>query len=228
MLVACCFSCLFACRLLADSLSSLCNYKCLRVLIRLLARLFPSLLHSRRLQCFTACCCLLAYTRYGARSTSWWVYGNQFWQLSWQSAIGNLHVTGRSHATTASLKPSFRAAWRVGDAVVGRRNVGWTTSKSGHSCPYQNCWQGPPTEKTGRGSLLNRPSPDDSIGQGTELNWTAYTGCFFLTPLVRLRVVLFVCLFVFTCSCRYLLAASMFVCSFTYLFTCSLVLAKVY
>ena len=36
----------------------------------------------------------------------------------------------------------------------------------------RNCSQGPPAEKTGRGSLLNRPSrsPDDPVGQGTELN----------------------------------------------------------
>ena len=45
-------------------------------------------------------------------------------------------------------------------------------TKSGHPCPCQNCSQGPPVEKTGRGSLLNRPScpSDDPIGQGIELN----------------------------------------------------------
>ena len=39
------------------------------------------------------------------------------------------------------------------------------------SLTCQNCSQGLPAEKTGRGSLLNRPScpPDDLIGQGTEL-----------------------------------------------------------
>ena len=60
----------------------------------------------------------------------------------------------------------------VGDAVVGRRNAGWITSKSDHPCPCQNCSQGPPAEKTGRGSLLNRSSctPDDPISRGTELN----------------------------------------------------------
>ena len=77
-----------------------------------------------------------------------------------------------SHATTASPNQSFGAFWRVGDAVVGRGNAGWTTSKSGHCCPCQNCSQWPPAEKTGIESLLNRPScpPDDPIGQGTELN----------------------------------------------------------
>ena len=105
----------------------------------------------------------------GARSTSLWVHRNLFWQ---SSRDGNLYGSGMSHATTASPKPSFRAPWRVGYAVVGRGNAGWTTSKSGHPCPCQSCSQEPPAEKTGRGSLLNRPScpPDDSIGQGTELN----------------------------------------------------------
>ena len=56
--------------------------------------------------------------------------------------------------------------------MVGRGNAGWTTSKSGHPCPYQNCSEGPLAEKTGRGSLLNRPlcPPDNPVGQGTELN----------------------------------------------------------
>ena len=79
---------------------------------------------------------------------------------------------------SASPKPLFRAPWRVGDAVVGRGSAGWTTSKSGHSCPCQSCSQGPYAKKTGRGSLLNSPScpADDPVGQGTELNW--YLGWF--------------------------------------------------
>ena len=92
-----------------------------------------------------------------------------FWQLS---RDGNLRGSGMSHATTVSPKPCFRAPWRVGDAVVGRENAGLTISKNGHPCSCQNCPQRPPAEKTGRGSLLNRPSypPNDIIGQGTELN----------------------------------------------------------
>ena len=89
-----------------------------------------------------------------ARSASFWIHMTLFWQLS---RDGNLHRSGISHATTASPKPSFRAPWRMGDAVVGRRNVGLTTSNSGHPCPCQNCSQGPCAEKTGRRSLLNRP-----------------------------------------------------------------------
>ena len=38
---------------------------------------------------------------------------------------------------------SFRAPWRVGNAMVGRGNAGWTTSNSGHPCSCQKCSQGP-------------------------------------------------------------------------------------
>ena len=39
----------------------------------------------------------------------------------------NLHGSGMSHATKASPKPSFRAPWRVGDAVADKGNAGRTT-----------------------------------------------------------------------------------------------------
>ena len=83
----------------------------------------------------------------------------------------NSYDSGKSRATTASPKPSFRAPWEVGNAVVGWENAGWTTSKSGHPCLCQNCSKGPPAENTGRGSLLKRLSCplDDLIVQGTEL-----------------------------------------------------------
>ena len=86
---------------------------------------------------------------------------------------GNLQSSGVSHATTASPKPCFRAPWRVG-VVVGKGNAGWTISKREHPFSCQNCSQRSPAEKTGRGSLLNRPScpPDDPVCQGNELNWT--------------------------------------------------------
>ena len=78
---------------------------------------------------------------YQEHKTNDWVrskinfHRNLFWQLS---RDGKLHGSGMSNATTASLKPSFRAPWWVGGAVVGRGNAGWTTSKSGHHCTYQN------------------------------------------------------------------------------------------
>ena len=91
------------------------------------------------------------------------------WKLAWF-----WHVTCHDSLS----RTFFKAPWRVGDAVVGRGSAGWMTSKSGHPCPCQICTQGPPAEKTGRGSLLNRPlcSLDYPIGQGTELNWNAH--CF--------------------------------------------------
>ena len=81
--------------------------------------------------------------------------GNLLFQLS---RDGNVHGSGMSHTTTASPKISLRAPWKFGNAVVGRGNAGWTTSKSGHSCPCQNCSQRPPAVKTGRGSVRNHPS----------------------------------------------------------------------
>ena len=93
-------------------------------------------------------------------------------QLVHVSRDRNLQGLGMSHAMTASLKLSFRAPWRMSDAMVGRGNAGWTASKSGHPCPCQNCSQGPSAQKTGRGSLLNCPSCpcDNPFGQGIELN----------------------------------------------------------
>ena len=116
------------------------------------------------------------------------------YSLVWRmSRDGKLHGSDMSHATTASPKPSLRVPWRVGDAMVGRGNAGWTTWESGHFCPCQNCSQWPPAEKTGWGSLLNHLScpPNDPIGQGTELNWTLIvfvryiiiTLCWILLPL---------------------------------------------
>ena len=104
-----------------------------------------------------------------AGSTSLWVQRNLFWQLSRE---GNMHGSGMSHASTASPSLSFRAPWRVDDAVAGRGNAGWTTPTSGHPRPYKNCSQGPLAKNAGRESELNRLSCplDDPIGQGTELN----------------------------------------------------------
>ena len=53
------------------------------------------------------------------------------------------------------------SADRSSSAVVSRGNAGWTTSKSGHPWPCQNCSQGPP--------------PNNPIFQGTALNWTEWS-----------------------------------------------------
>ena len=72
----------------------------------------------------------------GSRSTSLCGFRNLFWHLS---RDGISHGSGMSRATAASPKPSCRTPWRVVDAVVGRGNVGCTTSTSGHPRPRQNC-----------------------------------------------------------------------------------------
>ena len=56
-----------------------------------------------------------------------WVHVNLLWQLSRDR---NLHGSGMSQAMTASLKPSFRTSWRMGDTMVGSGNAEWTTSKT--------------------------------------------------------------------------------------------------
>ena len=81
--------------------------------------------------------------------------------------------TGRNCA--CALLPHFlhlSPSNAISDAVVGRGNGEWSTSKSGHPCQCQNCSRWPSAEKTGRGSLLNCLScpPNDPTGQGTELN----------------------------------------------------------
>ena len=105
----------------------------------------------------------------GARSTSLLVRRNPFWQLS---RDGNLHDSDTSHVSTASPKPSFRARWKVGDAVVSRGNAGWTHQRVNIPAHASTAHKGRLQKKAGRGSLLDRPScsPEDPISQGTELN----------------------------------------------------------
>ena len=50
-----------------------------------------------------------------------------------------VQVYPTSWCLTVSPEPSFRASCSVDNAVVGRGNAGWTTSKSGHPYPYRNC-----------------------------------------------------------------------------------------
>ena len=81
-----------------------------------------------------------------------------------------------SHATTASPEPSIRAPWREDDAVVGRGNAWWTTAKSGHPCPCQNCSQGASCRKdwkriSTKSSVMSPRRPNRSR-DWTELTWT--------------------------------------------------------
>ena len=135
---------------------------------------------------------------------TWWPFSglfvqNIFWSLLARSGYLNyrkektLWQVTVKHATLWLAEPAqvighlessismgfvcgFLSYWHCGR----QRNVRWTMSKSGHPCPCQNCSQRPPTEKTGRGSLLNctswppspaPPPPNDPIGQGIELNF---------------------------------------------------------
>ena len=98
--------------------------------------------------------------------------GNLLFQLS---RDGNVHGSGMSHTTTASPKISLRAPWKFGNAVVGRGNAGWTTSKSGHSCLCQNCPQQPSAGKAGGGAPLNRlPCPPPPTTNRSK-DWTEVT-----------------------------------------------------
>ena len=77
---------------------------------------------------------------------------------------------GMSHATTASSVSSFRAPWKMGDAVVGRGNAGWTISKI--RVPLTELFKfacGKNWKRTSAESSIV-PSPYDPVGQRTELN----------------------------------------------------------
>ena len=61
---------------------------------------------------------------------------------------------------------------RVGNAVVGRGNAGWTTAKSGHPYPCQTCLLRMASCRKDRKRISaesSLTSPDDPVGQGAEL-----------------------------------------------------------
>ena len=98
------------------------------------------------------------------------------------------------HATIACPKPSFREPLRVVNAVVGGGSVGWTTTKSGHPCPYA---------KTSHKGLLQKRLEKDLCWivprvhsatksvkglNWTELNWTRQTLPYFLQDFMLLWI----------------------------------------
>ena len=91
----------------------------------------------------------------------------KIWKLAWFR-----HVTHHDCLSKTILQHILKGGRRR----LSRENAGWT-SKSGHLCPCQGCSQAPHAQKTGRRSLLNRPSCllDDSSSQGTELKRTEYS-----------------------------------------------------
>ena len=84
------------------------------------------------------------------------------WKLTWFG-----HVTRHDSLSKTVLQGTLE-----GGQHHGQQRKCWTDDiKVWTSLPCQNCSRGPPAEKTGRGSLLNRPlcPPDDPSGQETEL-----------------------------------------------------------
>ena len=69
---------------------------------------------------------------------------------------GNLHGSGMSRATIACLEPTFRAPWRVGDAVVRQRKCWMDNIKEWTSLPMLELLN-EKKKKNGRGSQLDRP-----------------------------------------------------------------------
>ena len=112
----------------------------------------------------------------GARSASLWVHRNLFWQLS---RDGNLHGSNMLHVTIADQKPSFGTLRRMSDAVVGRGNAWWqewTSLPMPELLTWASCrkdWKKISTEW----AFMPPPSPtpQDPIGQGTEVNGTLRT-----------------------------------------------------
>ena len=110
-------------------------------------------------------------------------------------------------ACCASPKPFFRAPWRLGDAMVGRGNAEWTTSKSGHAWPCKNGSQGPPAEKdwksiSAESSLVflrrsNRPR------DWTELNWIMVCSMSWFMLLFMLLLICDPCCDPCCAPCRY-------------------------
>ena len=87
----------------------------------------------------------------GARSASLWAHRNLFWPLP---RDGNLHGSGRSHATTAYPKPSSRTPWR--------EYLPMPELLTRASC--RKDWK----KISAKSSVM---SPLYPVGQGTELNW---------------------------------------------------------
>ena len=78
------------------------------------------------------------------------------------------HVT--RHASLS--KSSFRSPWRVGDAVSAEEMLDGKYQRADIPAYARTAHKDLLQKKIGRGPLLNRPSwsPDDRIGQRTELN----------------------------------------------------------
>ena len=97
-----------------------------------------------------------------------WVIGDGGWGMILHSAEIFVQSFLQANVTNPISHRSI-----LSDCVLCLRN---NVSKSGCPCPCQTCSEWPPTEKTGRGRLLNHPTwpSDDPLSQGTELNQSCY------------------------------------------------------
>ena len=84
-------------------------------------------------------------------------------QLAWFGDVTRYNILSKT-ISRGNYKGGRRRGWQ--------RQYWMNNIKEWNLCPYQNCLQWPPAEKTGQGSLPNRPPcpADDTIGQGIELN----------------------------------------------------------
>ena len=95
-------------------------------------------------------------------------------QVHEETCPHNLHGSGTSHARQRlQTHPSgylggWATPWSVEEMLDGQHQ---RVDIPAHA---RTAHKGPPVEKTGRGSLLNRPSciPNNFTGQGAELNWS--------------------------------------------------------
>ena len=120
------------------------------------------------------------------------VHRNLPWPLS---RDGHLQGSVMSHATTASPKPSFKAPWRLGGAMVGRGNTGWAIA-------YQRM-DTPAHARTAHSGLLQKRLEEDLVSTESslmshrrfngsrdrnELNFSSITVCS-----LRFRLPFFLC-----------------------------------
>ena len=117
-----------------------------------------------RIQAFkTKCLGKILRISYSEHKTNDWVWSKINFLVGPQepllATVNRRKLAWFGHITRygSVSKTILQGIRRVGDAVVGRGNAGWTT-KNGNHCPCQSCSQEHPAENTGGESLLNRLS----------------------------------------------------------------------
>ena len=100
----------------------------------------------------------------------------KFQRISCMSRKTNDLVRSKINLLMGSQEPLLatvnRAPWRMPDAVVGRRNARWTTSKSERSCLCQNCSRWLPAGKGWKKICARSSLTSFGTTERTELDWT--------------------------------------------------------